>query len=427
MPLSLASCRAATGTPTARLHREFELAALTGRDEELLVARVGTRPGGAGHRGAQPLRAPARRHQPGASRGGAATAGRRPAVPAAAAAAGDLRRPVRATLVCPWPDCGERVSIEFAIVRRAGASRPTAGPVHTMTLSAPPTAATTARSASGCPTAPTRRSCRRMAGAQRGRGADRAAGSLRRRIGPTSRRTSIGRGAVRAARAEIEQRMRQLAPQVEQAMDASCAECGRRFTAPFDIQRFFFGELRTDGDLLYRRGALPGLPLPLERTRDHGDDPRQAADIHRGARRRDRGAQRWRLRAICAACSPTARGRSGIAAASRGSSGNRTPSALNWCRRGCQVAALLTLGPTDNRASMIGGVSADLAATVDPHERRVRSTVSDSASRSCRRARSGGRHCRAAPAGRRVGRPAGGRSRAACGPPCIGPRASRCG
>jgi len=38
---------------------------------------------------------------------------------------------------------------------------------------------------------------------------------------------------------------------VGQAMDATCAECGRPFTAPFDIQRFFFGELRTDDDVLY--------------------------------------------------------------------------------------------------------------------------------------------------------------------------------
>ena len=45
--------------------------------------------------------------------------------------------------------------------------------------------------------------------------------------------------------------MQELAPKVEQAMDATCAECGRTFTVPFDIQRFFFGELRTDDDVLY--------------------------------------------------------------------------------------------------------------------------------------------------------------------------------
>jgi hypothetical protein len=54
------------------------------------------------------------------------------------------------------------------------------------------------------------------------------------------------------ARSQIEERMRQLAPAVEQAMEAKCAECGRTFVAPFDIQRFFLGELRTDSDLLYQ-------------------------------------------------------------------------------------------------------------------------------------------------------------------------------
>ena len=50
-----------------------------------------------------------------------------------------------------------------------------------------------------------------------------------------------------------------------------CPGCGRQFSAPFDVQRFFFGELRVTADLLLPRGPLPRLPLPLERTRDHGD------------------------------------------------------------------------------------------------------------------------------------------------------------
>ena len=33
---------------------------------------------------------------------------------------------------------------------------------------------------------------------------------------------------------------------------SSCAECGRLITAPFDIHRFFFGELRADAALLYQ-------------------------------------------------------------------------------------------------------------------------------------------------------------------------------
>ena len=54
------------------------------------------------------------------------------------------------------------------------------------------------------------------------------------------------------ARAEIEAEMERLAPKVDLDMETSCPECGRAFVAPFDLQRFFFGELRTDSDLLYR-------------------------------------------------------------------------------------------------------------------------------------------------------------------------------
>src|SRR5205823_7046384 len=55
-----------------------------------------------------------------------------------------------------------------------------------------------------------------------------------------------------AVRAAIEERMRQLTPKIEQRLEAECSECGRSFVAPFDIHRFFFGDLRTDAGLLYR-------------------------------------------------------------------------------------------------------------------------------------------------------------------------------
>jgi len=54
------------------------------------------------------------------------------------------------------------------------------------------------------------------------------------------------------ARLEIERRMAEVAPQVDLLMEATCPECGREFRAPFDLQQFFFGELRTDSRLLYQ-------------------------------------------------------------------------------------------------------------------------------------------------------------------------------
>ena len=55
-----------------------------------------------------------------------------------------------------------------------------------------------------------------------------------------------------AARGAIERRMEEVAPQVTLTMDVHCPECGRAFEMPFDLQDFFFGELRTSRDLLYR-------------------------------------------------------------------------------------------------------------------------------------------------------------------------------
>jgi hypothetical protein len=51
---------------------------------------------------------------------------------------------------------------------------------------------------------------------------------------------------------EIEQQMEAVAPQVELTMEGECPECGAEFAVPFDLERFFFNELRTSLDLLYR-------------------------------------------------------------------------------------------------------------------------------------------------------------------------------
>ena len=46
--------------------------------------------------------------------------------------------------------------------------------------------------------------------------------------------------------------MKAVAPNVELNLTATCTECNREFTTPFDIHKFFFGEMQTSLDLLYR-------------------------------------------------------------------------------------------------------------------------------------------------------------------------------
>lgn len=56
-----------------------------------------------------------------------------------------------------------------------------------------------------------------------------------------------------AGRRSVQRAMDERAPAVELEMELRCPECGRDFTAPFDLQEFVFGELRTSRDLLYRQ------------------------------------------------------------------------------------------------------------------------------------------------------------------------------
>jgi hypothetical protein len=159
---------------------------------------------------------------------------------------------VTANLFCPWPDCGERVSVDFSIADVPVQQARHRAPLHTVTLPA-----------CGDDGPPIDVTFRLPNGADQeevsGSLASNEAAALTlllsrciKRIGPHESPDEHRIAALSAAeRSEIEQRMEELAPRVSQVMDTTCAECGRPFTAPFDIHRFFFGELRTDDEVLY--------------------------------------------------------------------------------------------------------------------------------------------------------------------------------
>lgn len=50
----------------------------------------------------------------------------------------------------------------------------------------------------------------------------------------------------------IEQEMEARAPNLDLTMEAECPECRRAFLAPFELQDFFFGELKIGTELLFR-------------------------------------------------------------------------------------------------------------------------------------------------------------------------------
>jgi hypothetical protein len=163
---------------------------------------------------------------------------------------------VRAHLFCPWPDCGQRVSVEFSIAAVPVTESADRARWYSLTLSPEATGRDD--------DSPSAVRFRLPNGADQEEVSPwlmvneaRALTLLLERciesIGPV---TSPSEDQVAAlsprARTEIEQSMESLAPRVEQTMEATCAECGRAFLAPFDVQRFFFGDLRADSDLLYR-------------------------------------------------------------------------------------------------------------------------------------------------------------------------------
>lgn len=241
---------------SGQLHQEFELAVLTGREEEFLaqtrqretaslvttvlsrcVLRIGD---------VSPVSEYVTRQLLVADRHYLLLKLRQ-------ATFGDL---VRANLICPWPDCGQRASIAFTIDEVPVTPAAERRPAYTMLLS--PDAVGEDREAL------------RAVTFRLPNGADQEAVSpllsenealaltvLLARciqgIGPFSPPTEAQLATLSPlARAEIEAEMERLAPKIDLTMETNCPECGRTFVAPFDLQRFFFGELRTDNDLLYR-------------------------------------------------------------------------------------------------------------------------------------------------------------------------------
>jgi hypothetical protein len=160
---------------------------------------------------------------------------------------------VRANLTCPWPGCGERVSLDFAISDVPVEAAPQPGPLHSMTLSA------AAGGRAGCevtfrlPIGADQEELTDLLNDNEGAALTALLARCIRAIGADSDPDEESIADLSSlARSEIEERMRHVAPSVAQTMDARCTECGRAFTAPFDVQRFFLGELRADGARLYQ-------------------------------------------------------------------------------------------------------------------------------------------------------------------------------
>ena len=163
---------------------------------------------------------------------------------------------VTAVLRCPWPGCGARMDLDFSTrdvpVREARSS----DRVHELLLS---------EQAAGTADVDARRVRFRLPdGSDQEAVGDRgdpnpaaACGMLLARcvveLGPAAPPTPEQVEQLSPlARLEIERAMAERAAGPQLSLEADCPECSRCFVLPFDVQDFFFGELRASPELLLR-------------------------------------------------------------------------------------------------------------------------------------------------------------------------------
>lgn len=164
---------------------------------------------------------------------------------------------IQANIHCPWPSCGKKVDIDFSTNDIPVRESEDKGPLYTMRLSYE-----AAFNNNGdkhrviifrLPNGSDQEAISPIIAENEARALTVLLSRCIKSIGPIENpEEELICGLSPLARMEIERQMEAFAPKVELTMAADCPECGREFSIPFDLQDFFFGELRTTLDLLYR-------------------------------------------------------------------------------------------------------------------------------------------------------------------------------
>jgi hypothetical protein len=163
---------------------------------------------------------------------------------------------VQGSVPCPWPDCGKQVAVSFSTGDVPVEESRDKGPVYTLTLTtdAMPGADEAHRTVMfRLPNGGDQEALSPLLAENEAAALTGLLAHCLVRIGPTADLDDEGVSRLSPlARQEIERQMENVAPHVDLLMEAMCPDCGREFRAPFDLQRYFFGELRLTGDFLYR-------------------------------------------------------------------------------------------------------------------------------------------------------------------------------
>ena len=165
---------------------------------------------------------------------------------------------VEVTLSCPWPDCGERVDIDFRISDIPVKQGKQSSFSHKMKLSTEAISDLGWEKENGdvyfrIPNGSDQEILAPLLLENEAEALTQLLWRCLFKLGEHNEPTkSQVQDLTPLARMEIEKEMEVVSPAMELNMDAVCPECGRKFTAPFDLQEFFFGEFRTSQELLYR-------------------------------------------------------------------------------------------------------------------------------------------------------------------------------
>jgi hypothetical protein len=202
---------------------------------------------------------------------------------------------VRSSISCPLAECGSRIDVVFGTDAVPVVESTEKGPRHPMTLDAADVAVDehgethrdlTFRLPNGADQEELSPLLHRNAAAALTGLLERCVTS----IGPFSPPPArlVG-GLSPAARRTIERRMEDLAPQVDLTMESTCPECGQTYSVPWDIQSFLFGEIRVNAELLhhevhylafhYHWSEREILEMPRQRRRHYVE--RLAEEIER--------------------------------------------------------------------------------------------------------------------------------------------------
>jgi len=165
---------------------------------------------------------------------------------------------VQATVVCPWPDCRSKIDIDFSLEEVPIKASEDKGPLYSLTLSKK----AALKSNNGellrdvifrLPTGNDQKMLAPLVYENEALALTRLLEHCVQKIGDIEHpEPDVIERLSPKARMEIEKHMEAVAPKVELTVETDCPECEREIKIPFELQQFFFGEMRTSIDLLYK-------------------------------------------------------------------------------------------------------------------------------------------------------------------------------